>query len=281
MELSGFDPAHNPGQTAPSDWVAEPDCATRGNCAVRWAFDPTLGGIPQGTYVRVVGALVTDEPHCAGASGDLQDAIKKWMVGSCGDKLGGIIASASMASNEAPRWVEVHSPDLIQPVIPAPAHAKTVKGVAVAASGGLLSSGDTNTLDVDLLPPTWMTGPRELMVEEYVGSETNFGTITSGTSQGGAIITHDSDSVHIHVGVTGQGGYVAGKFKAIYKVYWNPNDCSGRPYCCGDGICSSSETLNSCPDDCVATCKAPLVYCDCNSPAICTTAANCKVQCLK
>jgi hypothetical protein len=259
VELAGWRPSDHPGQQPPPDWQSYdnanlcPDPA----CTVLWPYNPSVFPSQPGKYVRMVGSLITDEPHCT-VGGDLGDAITKWARSGC---------SGPFDSRNPARWTEMHSPDLIVE-IPDPPNARdvTVTAVADVAENGLFS-GETNTIDVDLSPPAnqFVNGvcPGGVQVDERVGAETNYGTITDGNATlTGARIDHYSNHVHIHVTVHGEGGYGApGKFKAIYKVSCAPCTpaCAGR---CGG------------PDSCGGTCPAQACGTNqvCGSDGFCTCA---------
>ncbi len=266
VELSGWKISGHPNDLPPPDWQ------TYGiNGDVLWAFKPDQ--FYPGQYVRMIGSLITDEPHCTG-DGDLKDAVRKWARSGC---------STNFDSHNPARWAEMHSPDLIQPIAePANARDVTVKAVADVAENGLFS-GETNTIDADIWPPAYQlvngVCPYGITVDERVGGETNYGTITDGNATlSGARIDRYADHVHVHVTVHGQGGYGApGKFKAIYKVACaacTPS-CGGK--CGGGDGCGGTCPTQACPSNEVC---GGAGYCTCSAgTAWCALTGTCAASC--
>jgi hypothetical protein len=121
------------------------------------------------------------------------------------------------------RWTEMHPVDGIWILEKTKMPRYTLRGVAVLARNGLLV-GDQQALDLDIYPPGPRPANMQALVQESVGPETNDSTIIEGNATlNGAQISYYGDHVHIHVKVQGQGGWGApGKFKALYRVYWEP-----------------------------------------------------------
>ena len=247
VEFTGWPDTHHSYQAKPQDW----NTVNASGCPqVTWAynplhpnpsdpplpvsaqdnaiFDPVPGpSNPQpAPYVKVTGSLVTDEPHTSEAQVWTWLARQFNIVRSSDDEARAVRQAWDSRPptdpNNVARWTELHPPDGIW-MLGTKMPKYTLRGVAVFARNGLFA-GDQQALDVDIYPP----GPRptgmQAAVQENVGSETNFSTIIEGNaSKSGAAITTFPDHVHIHVKVQGQGGWGApGKFKALYRVYWEP-----------------------------------------------------------
>lgn len=202
-----------PGRPVPSDWVqiGQP----------HWPYNPLrpdarlqLNDLAADMYVRVVGSLVTDEPHYVDEDVTSRLAKKAWARDT-------VPENTSFEPTNAARWAEIHSPDVILP-LPDKLQNARYYSVAVAADNGL-THGDTASMDIDLAPPGPPPAPTATVaIEEMVRSDTNFRTITEGNAaKSGAAISCFSDHVHIHVSVKGEGAFGAkGKFAALYKVWW-------------------------------------------------------------
>jgi hypothetical protein len=233
IELNGWRRSEHPNEVPPEDWgFSDADSQRCGG--VLWAYNP-LRPLPwqpnltAGQYVRIVGSLVTDEPHFSEAQ------VPTWLcrnfnvrpacsfetaqVNSVKQTWGG--NKAETDPDNVARWTEVHPPDIIV-VMKDKNPTETLRGIALAAGNCLLFCG-TESIDEDIYPP----GPRPsasatFRVKELVGPETNYGTIVEGnTDKNGAEISYFPDHVHIHAKVQGQIFWGApGKFKALYRVFW-------------------------------------------------------------
>jgi hypothetical protein len=131
------------------------------------------------------------------------------------------------------RWVEIHPPDTIE-VIDDRQMNETFRGVLAGAWGTFLGKPRRPcTVDVDLVAPPKPAGATRLGVQEFVGPESDLGTIIDGNPSGtGARLTVEADRVHVHVTVAGGRGLIPrlarkGKFKALYRVFWisEPGEC--------------------------------------------------------
>ncbi|GEM_PF-5717134 len=245
VELNGWRPSDHPGKTPPSDWGWS---NSNGCPGVVWAFNPInplacAAPLRVGMYVRIVGSLITDEPH------DQSAGVPTWWVNSFGESAPGEQGQAgpdalnalqldwagglnSYDANNPARWSEIHPPDIIadidtsSPIMP----TETFEGVTVMSKnciGGYPGASCTpTTLDVDIAPPSNMpVGHNGVNCTEIVSRFTNFRTIIDGnngsSNNSGAKITFFSDHVHVHVTVQGQTAWGAmGKFVAFYRVSW-------------------------------------------------------------
>lgn len=239
MELNGWVPEKRPSEQRPSDWVMQrAECVTPAKAHTYWPFDPLAASGPfdpnranlneRGPYIRVVGSVVTDQPHMSERAfstflirylnvsappsfSDLgtMNAVKQiWGGGNEADP------------NHPARWTEIHPPDLIE-VLPPKGATETVRGVAVLARNGLVV-GDRQTLDFEMAPPPPQPPGKQAAVRELVGPETNFHTIVEGNaSLTGANLQIAGGRIYGHVTVQGQAGWGApGKFMAIYRAFW-------------------------------------------------------------
>jgi hypothetical protein len=234
MELDGWQRTDkdrgNP--PLPASWTFKNEC--NGGATV-WPFNPRnpKAGDPPlaaGQYVRVVGSLVTDEPHLSrnwfatntvlqyGQSG--YDQIKQWFGQETAD-LGQTNAIKVMWGgttesdpNHPARWNEIHSPDYIG-VLASPDLRETVRCIAVVAKNGP-TAGDTEGITVEIpVPPGRPTRWHAVGYGRLLGPSTVM--ITVKTEQ----VTLLPDGVRVHVEVQGQGGLGShGKYFGIYRVGW-------------------------------------------------------------
>ncbi len=213
-----------PNAVPPTDWKVSASGVTWPYLPTNDSSDPGKALSP-GDYLRVVGSIVTDEPHLGGALnvGAKQD----WSDGY----------SAFDEANPA-RWTEIHPPDVIQK-LDNPGRKETLHGMAVIASAGPLDlSGKDQSCTATLPAPPQPAPNQRVAVREIVGAETDLQTITEGNANlSGALIVPGQDSVTVHVKVHGQPfGGKQGRFKAVYRVSWQDNpgtvmlvDQSGDP----------------------------------------------------
>jgi hypothetical protein len=227
MEIVGFPPKGQRDRKQPPDWIVV-DMAflltdtTAGDAYNKppiWPFDrtrPSPGNvlIPDGTYVRVYGSLVTDKRHSGGFSPTINDAIELWKTGLGNNQ------------DDQARWTEVHPPDWID-VLPAPG-SQVLNGVVVAAPGTFpWRARIESVLDVDILAPPKPAPNSVLNFREIVGPETDLGTIMEGNATlTGAAITQitNPDGIRVHVKVGGRRSFVGGdpgKFRALYWLSWD------------------------------------------------------------
>jgi len=284
VELQGWDVSRQGGRAAPSDWgfMREGACETsptfpggagprpgsaseRHNLrslspTVSWPFNPKnpIGSEPAlsaGQYVRMYGAIVSDEPHDQGhvgytlgclvaeacnGEGDLNAAKWTWSGGR----------SDTKPSNPA-RWTEMHSPDIIS-VLPSPTRNETVRVIAVAAKNCFLLCF-SETVDTWMTPPNPRPPGAIAHADEYVSDESNTSTITEGNGfLNGASIVSGDISAHVHIAVKGNKFYGApGKFKAIYRVTWRmPLSVSVQSMAGGSGTVWANPLGGSCTRTC-------------------------------
>jgi len=227
MEIVGHPPKGQRDRKKPPDWIVEDttflltdtSAGEAYNKPPIWPFDrtrPAPGNvpIPDGTYVRVHGSLVTDKRHSGGFAPTINDAIELWATGLGNNQ------------DDQARWTEIHPPDWIE-VLPAPG-SQVLRGVVVAAPGTYpWRTQIESVLDVDILAPPKPAPNSVLHFREIVGPETDLGTIIEGnaTLTGAAITqTTNPDGIRVHVKVGGRRSLVGGapgKFRALYWLSWD------------------------------------------------------------
>jgi hypothetical protein len=231
MELNGWGfsgvfPLPNP----PTDWTFK---GLAGCTGVTWPFSPLRPPgtemmppeweLESNTYLRVVGSLVTDSPHVS------EGTIGNWFHNLLGwtedmrhaQRYAGIHWGGDDDSNpnHPARHTEVHPPDAIH-FLPQPNHRmETVRGLALYADTDPIGTARRVTPIVAAPPRPSPTA--NLVWREHVGPETNYQTIIEGNAaKNGANLQRLPGGVRVRVGVKGQ--WVPGKFKAIYRAYWEP-----------------------------------------------------------
>ena len=218
----------------PASWTFKNECNSKIGTAV-WPFDPRnpKAGDPPlavGQYVRVVGSLVTDEPHLSqnwfatntvlqyGQAG--YDEIKQWFGQDAADTAqsnaikvmwGGTTESDP---NHPARWNEIHSPDYIA-VLPSPDQMETVRCIAVVAKNGL-TSGDTEGITVEIqVPPGRPTRWHAVGYGRLLGPSTILSTVKAEQ------VTAISNGIRVYAEVQGEGGLGNhGKYFGIFRVGW-------------------------------------------------------------
>jgi len=221
------------GLAKPGDWTTDLN-------GCKLPFDPTLGGrltvmvggvtaADRGPYVRMSGSLVADHPHDNEAyvaaffskifGIQVADAERAEWVGSVGDWMPGVPSSSP---THYARWTEIHPPDLIE-ILPSPPPRVTVRGVALAARNSV--PGECQEVSFDLTPDAPRPPGANIQWQEFRGPETLFPPGVSGGS--GSWITpltspgtSGADKVNIRARVCGQYAGSPGRFKAIYRVWW-------------------------------------------------------------
>jgi hypothetical protein len=237
MELNGWRSAVA-GNSPPRDWGFE--AADSVNCrGVFWAYNPvwplqTVGDPPPlgpplqaGQYVRVVGSLVSDEPHAGEAQGET------FFCKTTGLCLGESLLITVRTDFEAgyaiadpgnpARWTEVHPPDVIAAVPQLTAQHESLRAVALDASNCFVSPCATETADFDIPAPAATpagkppSGSWTVACSSTVLSVTLWTTIVDQPT----CSPNGSGSAKVHVKVQGQTGYGSnGRFAAIYRVFW-------------------------------------------------------------
>jgi hypothetical protein len=186
---------------------------------VAWAFDPyrppTMPGLEvglvSGDYVRMVGLLWEDDPHVdsdenrSGVDADRTDHGKHcWKSGDHDEGRNGRGFS------------EVHPVDYLAELSP-PQRNDTLFVVALC---------DESSLEYDIFPPGPQPPRAYVAYEEFIDSEfTRLGAVTRKR------VTVMDDRVHLDIIVRPRtGGRAEPKFKAIYRVFWQPLNLSpGHP----------------------------------------------------
>jgi hypothetical protein len=265
VELNDWSTSQNSltGHTPPADWSYRPSDPNCNGTLFPYDFhrpQPALPILNFGDYVRMVGSLVTDDPHlpesiaCQFAfEGDMPPP-PPWYQRTTGDTCGSPEARATTTwralwqcdhlnpvpwscgdshdPRGASRWPELHPPDTIAFLGNTTPRTRTVRLVSLIAMHGLtppdcrslcVDQAEAETLDADIAPPPLAPQLRQgktVHVSEEVGSATNCATIVEGNGCA-ARITVASDHVHVHVKVAGQGNYgVSGKYFSIIRVWW-------------------------------------------------------------
>lgn len=209
------------GKPPPADWTISHVVQ---QCTTNWPFQPDHdtvvpgNALAPGDYVRVIGSIVTDDPHAL---------CDDWQDGYPGET--DTITHPPWKGHDEfnpARWTEIHPPDIIQK-IPDPGRTVLAYGVAVVAKAGPLDWGGKDQNCTAVLPaPAKPASAGPLIVREIVGAETFTNTITEGNATlTGAQITIGEDSVTVHVAVHGQPLMgTPGHFKAVYLVSWQAID---------------------------------------------------------
>ena len=234
VELDGWQRTDlDRGQPAkPSTWTFTNNCVIKTGVTAVWPYDPSnpqgFGpSLAPGQYVRMVGSLVTDEPHMSQAQ-----PITAWLLAYGFASTAAIYGTASAnaaqlsaikmlwseGANETDelnpaRYNEMHSPDFIA-VLPAQNHLETVRTLAIVANTGLFQ-GDTEELAAEIPAPPRPSSWHVVNCEQHIGNATRASTVQLNE------MTLLPMSVRIHVKVQGKSGNSAnGKFFALYRVGW-------------------------------------------------------------
>ena len=219
------------GQPAkPASWTFTNECNTP---AAVWPYDPRnpKAGDPAlavGQYVRVVGSLVTDEPHMEMDMGSTNLVLTMgyaYAVQTLGK------AHADSAELNAIKWLwsdgkgetdelnparynEVHSPDFFAVLSPKD-HTETIRTIAIVAKNGLIS-GDTEQISAEIHAPT--TSPSRWA---FLNIQKRLGPSTLQSSVLLDVANPITNGVSIQVHVQGAGGLgPSGKYFAVYRVGW-------------------------------------------------------------
>jgi hypothetical protein len=245
----------------PQDWNHRQE-----NCKpVDWPFDPdqpdhSRPQIQINDYVRISGSIVTDTPHdgqdwlgtnfcrlfaiCKNMDAEWRSSVPDWAPGK-----------SSEDSDHPARWTEIHPPDLIE-ILDAPTPRVTVRGVALAARvaatpGPIISSCEKQ--EFDITPEIPRPPSSKVAYEELRGPETFFPW--GENSDNGSWVQVFDDRIHVKAQVCGGAiGGSPGRFKAIYRVWWQPSITTPPhpPRCCPLGKrCCGSCDAGRCDDACV------------------------------
>lgn len=220
IEIVGWNVRRLDRRVAPPGW----SFARQGECAgYRYAFDP-LPLAPSGpelrvgSYVRVVGSIVSDSPHATKA------AVGAWIVRTFGVAVAPehrIYAAQSIWSEGAEndprnpaRWTEIHPADSIE-VLPTRSPTESVVGVAVALVQHFFSmeSGGSNLWVSPPAPrPAWATGIRvvEVPLAASPGEASEPGT-------SGACLFAEGSKIRIHIDLRAAR---LNRFAAIFRASW-------------------------------------------------------------
>jgi hypothetical protein len=231
IEASGFPilAAQNQNRKEPPDWQTFGiDCKCEflpDKPQAKWPFDPRNPRpvdtpLVENQYVRVVGSIVSDQPHRDDFIGAFPE-LDMWFTGQF--PWGQQNDPRNMA-----RYTEIHPPDTIE-VIDQREQTEVFRGVAVIAPGTFeLRPRPETTLDVQIPLPPRPPGDQTLRIQELVDPESDVETIVDGNdTRTGARITRLDDSVRIYLTIAGRRSLFGGSngyFKALYRVYWQRTD---------------------------------------------------------
>jgi hypothetical protein len=210
-------------QKPPPDWTTALDCdpplpAWRRTSKVWFPFDPTfstflpdLPGISgaqpagPGVYVRVVGTLLTDNPHAWNPADSWYSAARDWHPG----------VNPMTDVRHLARWTEVHPPDLVEPVVRDP----SLPMAKLAAIGLVAAPMECQAAALDLSPDQPRPPGASLGWEELRGPETFWPNGENASNR--STITDLGDRIAVRARVCGGGlGGSPGRFKAFYRVWW-------------------------------------------------------------
>jgi hypothetical protein len=229
LEVSGFPLLAAPSRKEPPDWQTFGiDCKCEflpDKPQAKWPFDPRHPRpadepLADNQYVRVVGSIVSDQPHRDQNIGAFPE-LDMWFTGQFP------WGQQNDPTNIA-RYTEIHPPDTIE-VIDKRKPTEVFRGVAVVVPGTFeWRPRPQTTLDVEIPIPQRPPGDQTLRVQELVGPESDVDLIVDGNeTRTGARITRLDDSVRLFLTIEGRRSVFGGSggcFKALYRVYWQPTD---------------------------------------------------------
>jgi hypothetical protein len=215
VEVTSWDPARHHGQRAPTGWrpLTLPGCAPN----VRWPYDPRnpIAGQPvlaPGQYVKIVGSLVTDDPHVRITEEEADYASANRSIhGILGGDDPTTLAVRLFWERGRPensqfngsRWSELHPPDLVQVMSHAPPRDSTILRSVLVAPPPDLPPGQSYTLDYTLPVAPSSTASAIPTVIEIVGPDTRPRTLQHrSTPPPARRVTTSNGSVHFHITVT-------------------------------------------------------------------------------
>jgi hypothetical protein len=232
VEVASWDPSRHKGETAPTGWrvLTLPDCPA----GVRWPYDPRnpirgQAALVAGQYVRMVGSLVTDDPHVRITEEEADYASSNRAVhgilgGDDPTTLAVRLFWEQERSENSPRngsrWSELHPPDTVDVLSTAPSRdAQILRSVAVATPPDL-PAGATYTLNVTLPVPRPSAPSATPHVVEIIGPDTRPRTLRGTTSPppvNRVTVTPDGVQLHITVARHGRPG-TPSAFQATYRI---------------------------------------------------------------
>jgi hypothetical protein len=247
IELGGWDTLKQKGPP-PLGWQRR---GAEGCPNAFFAFDPlqpvlTRPRLRPGQYVRVIGSLVSDAPHGSKAF------VGAWLVRSLGiamDPTHRIYAAQSIWSegpeenpNNPARWVELHPPDLIEP-LPDREGSETVRGVAICV--------DNNIFPRTTKPPALAFSPpgprpkwaRGVSVREILLSVSPSVAFDRAVAVSRVTIKESVASIMVDPRSVG-----VAKFAAVYRVSWSLRSSAwsvDRPRKAADNLASASSGLGA------------------------------------
>ena len=230
VEVASWDPSRHRGQQPPAGWraYALPGCAPE----VRWPYDPrnpipTQTPLKAGQYVRMVGSLVTDDPHVriteepadyAASDRDIHGILG----GDDATTLAVRLFWEQERSNNDPangsRWSELHPPDLVE-VLPSRPRTEVLRSVLVATPPDL-APGAVFTFDVNLpLPQPAVSGATPRVVEA-IGPDSRPRSLRGRSGAPPANrVTITRSGVQLHIAVARHGTMTTpSAFQAAYRI---------------------------------------------------------------
>ena len=263
----GWSNRYPAGANKPQDWTHK-----QANCKdVAWPFDPSqpdktkarimLEAGKRGPYVRMSGSLVTDGPHdgedlfwtwvCRQFNMcdhplDTSNPIEREWRSSVPDWAPRPGASSDEADHPA-RWTEMHPPDLIE-VLDQRTPNFTVCGLALAARvaitpGPIFPSCEKQ--EFDIYPEAPRPPDSVVAYQELRGSYPEVHFPWGENADNGSWIQSRGDYIHVKAQVCGGAlGGSPGRFKALYRVWWQPKPVDQPPRPCGAGKECCGDVIN-------------------------------------
>jgi hypothetical protein len=228
VEASSWDPERHPGERPPTGWrtFTLPGCTH----PVLWAYDPRNPVASQpplsvGQYVRMVGSLVTDQPHVSPTDpGD--DTPDRGFVEPKGQKIAEIRHywqqghAPDDPANPA-RWTELHPPDLISVMAP-PGRTSAAQAVLATQPPDERTHGPA-LLSITISPTEPSPHPGATVhVIEALGPASRWAPATPRRLRGrGARITIGPSAATIEITLGGDPSVGnPTDFQAVYRLQW-------------------------------------------------------------
>ena len=229
LEASGFPIHAAAGRKEPPDWetfgIECPCVFLPDEPQAKWPFDPRNPRpadppLAENQYVRVVGSIVSDQPHRDDFIGAFPE-LDMWFTGQ-------FPWGRQNDPTNLARWTEIHPPDTIE-VIDQREQREIFRGVAVAVPGTFKWRRRPQTiLDVEIPLPPRPSGDQTLRVQELVSPESDVDLIVDGNeARTGARVTRLDASVRLFLTLEGRRSLLGGSggyFKALYRIYWQATD---------------------------------------------------------